>query len=126
MPDFDAPAPYQAVCWLLKPEELEPNQKEYVREMQGLSPDIRSGLKLVKEFQPLLVGKQAGKFDQWRLSLEQSGLKELQSFSTGLMKDEEAVRAAMTCDGSNVQVEGNVNRHKMIKRMMFGRAGLPC
>jgi hypothetical protein len=56
---FDASAPRQAAWWLLKPEELEPNQKEYVRELQGLSPDIRSGLKLVKEFRSLLVGKQA-------------------------------------------------------------------
>jgi len=39
------------------------------------------------------------------------------------MKDEEAVRAAMTYGWSNGQVEGNVNRLKMIKRMMFGRAG---
>jgi transposase len=60
---------------------------------------------------------------RWRLCVEQSGLKELQSFSTGLMKDESAVRAAMTYDWSNGQVEGNVNRLKMIKRMMFGRAG---
>jgi hypothetical protein len=37
LPDFDAPAPRQAVWWLLKPGELEPNQKEYVREAQRLS-----------------------------------------------------------------------------------------
>ena len=109
--------------WLLKPEGLEPNQKEYVSELQRLSPEISSGLKLVKEFQSLLVGKQADRFDQWRLPTEQSGLKELQSFSAGLMKDEAAVRAAMTYDWSNGQVEGSVNRLKMIKRMMFGRAG---
>ena len=121
--DFDAPAPRQAVWWLLKPKELESDQKEYVRELQRLSPEISSGLKLVKEFQSLLVGKQADRFDQWRLCVKQSGLKELQSFSTGLMKDESAVRAAMTYDWSNGQVEGNVNRLKMIKRMMFGRAG---
>jgi transposase len=77
----------------------------------------------VKEFQSLLVGKQADRFDQWRISVEQSGLKELQSFSTGLMKDESAVRAAMIYDWSTGQVEGNMNRLKMIKRMMFGRAG---
>jgi transposase len=123
LPDFDAPAPRQAVWWLLKPEELEPNQKEYVSELQRLSPEISSGLKLVKEFQSLLVGKQADRFDQWRLSTEQSGLKELQSFSVGLMKDEAAVRAAMIYEWSSGQVEGNVNRLKMIKRMMFGRAG---
>ena len=123
LPDFDTPAPRQAVWWLLKPEELEPDQKEYARELQRLCPEISSGLKLVKEFQALLVGKQADRFDQWRLCVEQSGLKELQGFSTGLMKDEAAVRAAMTYDWSNGQVEGNVNRLKMIKRMMFGRAG---
>jgi transposase len=121
--DFDAPAPRQAVWWLLKSEELEPNQKEYVRELQRLSPEIGAGLKLVKEFQSLLVGKQADRFDKWRLCVEQSGLREMQSFSTGLMKDEAAVRAAMTYDWSSGQVEGNVNRLKMIKRMMFGRAG---
>jgi hypothetical protein len=61
-----------------------------------LSPEITSGLKLVKEFQSLLVGKQESQFDQWRLAVEKSGLKELQSFSSGLMKDEAAVRSAMT------------------------------
>jgi transposase len=122
LPDFDPPAPRQAVWWMMKPEELEPDQKEYVGELQSLSPEISSGLKLVKEFQALLASKQAHKFDDWRLSVEKSGLKELQSFSKGLMKDEAAVRAAMTYDWSNGQVEGSVNRLKMIKRMMFGRA----
>jgi transposase len=122
LPDFDPPAPRQAVWWMMKPEELEPDQKEYVGELQSLSPEISSGLKLVKEFQALLASKQANKFDDWRLSVEKSGLKELQSFSKDLMKDEAAVRAAMTYDWSNGQVEGSVNRLKMIKRMMFGRA----
>ena len=77
--------------WLLKPEELEPDQKAYVSELQRLSPEISSGLKLVTGFQSLLVGKQVDRFDQLRLCFERSGLKELQSFSTGLMKDEAAV-----------------------------------
>jgi transposase len=108
---------------MIKPEELEPNQKEYIRELQILSPEIASGLKLVKEFQALLAGKQENKFDQWRLEVEKSELKELRSFSVGLMKDEAAVRAAMIYEWSSGQVEGNVNRLKMIKRMMYGRAG---
>jgi transposase len=97
--------------------------KVFCLHQKRLRTEISSGLKLVKEFQSLLVSKQADRFDQWRLSVEQSGLKELQSFSTGLMKDESAVRAAMTYDWSNGQVEGSVNRLEMIKRMMFGRAG---
>ena len=123
LPDFNTPAPRQAVWWMMKPEELESKQQEYIRELQILSPEITSGLKLVKEFQSLLVGKQESQFDQWRLAVEKSGLKELQSFSSGLMKDEAAVRSAMTQDWSNGKVEGSVNRLKMIKRQMYGRAG---
>jgi transposase len=121
LPDFDAPAPRQAVWWMIKPEELESDQKEYIHELQRMSPEISFGLQLVKDFQSLLAGKQADKFDDWRLSVEKSGLRELQSFSNGLMKDEAAVRAAMTYDWNNGQVEGSVNRLKMIKRQMVRR-----
>jgi transposase len=123
LPDFSPPAPRQAVWWLMKTKELGPEQQEYVRELLAHSPTLKAGLELVKDFQELLAGKKAREFDQWREAVKQSGLKELQSFSDGLLKDEAAVRAAMTYDWSNGQVEGNVNRLKMIKREMFGRAG---
>src|SRR5215475_7452564 len=42
--------------------------------LQRLSPEISSGLKLVKEVQSTIVSKQAGRFDQWRLCVEWSGL----------------------------------------------------
>ncbi len=37
-------------------------------------------------------------------------------------KDEAAVRAALSLSWSNGQVEGQVNRLKLIKRQMYGRA----
>jgi transposase len=49
--------------------------------------------------------------------------KELRSFAEGLRKDEKAVRAALELEWSNGQLEGQVNRLKMIKRQMYGRAG---
>lgn len=123
LPDFSPPAPRQAVWWLMKAKELEPQQQEYVSELLAHSPAINAGLKLVKDFQALLGGKKEQEFDHWREAVKQSELKELQSFSDGLLKDEAAVRAAMTYEWSNGQVEGSVNRLKMIKREMFGRAG---
>jgi transposase len=51
-----------------------------------------------------------------------TAVKELQSFAEGLKKDEPAVRAALQTEWSNGQVEGQVNRLKLIKRQMFGRA----
>nr|MBA2734414.1 transposase [Acidobacteriota bacterium] len=40
----------------------------------------------------------------------------------GLLADEAAVRNALSSVWSNGQVEGQVNRLKMIKRQMYGRA----
>ena len=48
---------------------------------------------------------------------------ELASFADGLKQDYKAVRAAFELDWSNGQVEGQVNRLKLIKRQMYGRAG---
>jgi len=39
-----------------------------------------------------------------------------------LGKDDRAIRGAITTDWSNGQTEGQVNRLKLIKRQMYGRA----
>ena len=46
----------------------------------------------------------------------------LASFARGIVNDEAAVRAAITEPWSNGQTEGQVNRLKVIKRQMYGRA----
>jgi DNA-binding NtrC family response regulator len=46
----------------------------------------------------------------------------LASFAAGIAKSKTAVRAAITQPWSNGQTEGQVNRLKMVKRQMFGRA----
>ena len=54
--------------------------------------------------------------------LEATAAAELGGFVTGLRQDEAAVRAAIAEPWSNGQVEGQVNRLKLIKRSMYGRA----
>ena len=44
-------------------------------------------------------------------------------FAYGLQKDISAVAAAVDMSWSTGQVEGQINRLKMIKRQMYGRAG---
>jgi transposase len=55
-----------------------------------------------------------------------SGLREVQRFARGLERDKEEVLAGLTLVYSNSLVEGKVNKLKLIKRMMFGRAEFPC
>ncbi|WP_370518079.1 hypothetical protein [Micromonospora sp. MP36] len=47
----------------------------------------------------------------------------LHSFVAGLQRDLDAVTAGLTLPWNSGPVEGHVNRIKMIKRQMYGRAG---
>jgi transposase len=56
-------------------------------------------------------------------SAKWSDLRMVCRFAYGLQKDISAVAAAVDTPWSTGQVEGQINRLKMIKRQMFGRAG---
>ena len=53
---------------------------------------------------------------------ERGSVPELRSFAGGLRKDWDAVKAGLTMSWSSGAVEGAVNRIKMLKRQMYGRA----
>ncbi len=63
--------------------------------------------------------------EDWKKQVEASGIPEIHRFSKGLERDKEAVLAGLTLEHSNGQVEGQVNKLKLIKRMGYGRAGFP-
>ena len=63
-----------------------------------------------------------GKFDNWLVEAEESGIKEFKVFAQSLRGDYKAVRAGIELEISNGQTEGQVNRLKWLKRAMFGRA----
>ena len=53
---------------------------------------------------------------------EQSQIKAITGFATRLRDDLDAVKNGVTLSWSNGQVEGQINRLKMLKRQMYGRA----
>lgn len=55
-------------------------------------------------------------------TVEADDLPHLHRFVRGLRADYDAVRNGLTLPHSSGAVEGNVNRIKMIKRQMYGRA----
>ncbi|MBN2296606.1 MAG: transposase [Pirellulales bacterium] len=50
------------------------------------------------------------------------GTGELNRFAKGISDEFSAIQAALSLPWSNGQVEGQVNRLKLIKRQMYGRA----
>lgn len=61
-------------------------------------------------------------FRAWLLQASRSTAPEVRGFARGLHRDRLAVEAAFVYAWNNGQVEGHVNRLKMLKRQMFGRA----
>lgn len=62
--------------------------------------------------------------DDWLATSTASQFSDLREFALGLRRDLDAVRNALIYPWSNGQVEGQLNRLKLIKRQMYGRARL--
>jgi transposase len=70
---------------------------------------------MINERQPEL-------FAGWIEKMLASPVALLVNFAKGLQHDFQAVHAAMTYPWSNGQTDGQVNRLKLLKRQMYGRA----
>ena len=85
-------------------------------EITALYDLARSYTQMVREQRPKDL-------DGWLAACTQSGIGTLVSFAKGLRQDYAAVRAALEEPWSSGQAEGQINRLKMLKRQMYGRAG---
>jgi transposase len=113
------------VSWLLLLDEddLEPQEQQFREWLQERCPELRGAAKLARAFRALVRDHQESGWDAWlSQACGPNSVKELRGFAEGLRQDEAAVRAALRLEWSNGQVEGQVNRLKLIKRQMFGRA----
>lgn len=58
----------------------------------------------------------------WFKEVQKSKVPELISFAKGLQRDEAVVRAGLSLKWNQGPVEGAINKLKLIKRSMYGRA----
>jgi transposase len=84
----------------------------------GVSALVEARL-LIERFHKMIRKKVNANLDTWMADAVSSLLA---SFASGIAKDEAAVHAANTPPWSNGQTEGQVNRLKMVKRQVYGRA----
>ena len=75
-----------------------------------------------KAFQRIVCQREAGELDVWLETAAESGVAQLKTFAEGLRRDYTEVKAALELPWSNGQTEGQVNKLKLIKRQMYGRA----
>ncbi len=116
-----------AAVWLFmrRPNHLDEMQREDLAAFRLAHASLNATYQLVQDFLQMMRGRQGERLDGWLTQVQESGLPELQSFAQGVEQDKAAVQAGLTLAISNGQVEGQVTKIKLIKRMMYGRAKFP-
>lgn len=117
------PLPGSLRWWFhLSPERLSAKQQAQLTLLCERNVELATAYQLAQEFSRLLRGLKEEELSGWLKKVYESGIAELVSFAKGLERDEAAVRAGLSLPWSQGPVEGAVNRLKLIKRSMYGRA----
>ena len=113
--------------WLFarNPDDLDEKEQETVRAICRASEVAGTTYQLVQEFRDMLHHRKGKQLDAWLAKVTASQIGALQSFVLGVERDKAAVLAGLTFRQNNGLVEGKINKLKLIKRMMFGRAAFP-
>ena len=121
-----APAPPKVrdlTSWLLRhPDRLDADQQLRLKEVRARCPDLDAAAGHVAAFAKILCGLHGDRLDEWVAKVEADQLPDLHSFTAGLTRDHDAVVNGLSLPYSSGAVEGAVNRIKMLKRQMYGRA----
>ncbi|MHC5763335.1 ISL3 family transposase [Nostoc sp.] len=107
---------------LRRPELIQPNEREIIAQLQTAHSDLKSAIELAQQFASVVRQRLSEQFDAWLNKAKNSSVSLLRSFAVSLESDYDAVKAGVTMSVSNGPVEGHINRLKMLKRQMYGRA----
>ena len=109
---------------LRRPETRAPEEEQQLAHLAAQQPELAEAVTLARDFADLVRSRQPDRLDGWLARATSSTVSALQRFAQGLHDDYAAVKAGVTVPWSNGPVEGHINRLKMLKRHMFGRAHL--
>jgi len=128
-----APAPGPAVPetrqitrWLLtRPDRLREEEQEQPGQITERCPHIQALSGHVSSFAEMMTGRTGSQdLESWLTVIEaDDGQPDLRSLAAGIRNDQQAVTNGPSLPYSSGKVEGTINKIKMIKRQMYGRAG---
>lgn len=115
------------VCLLRYILTINPKKKRdetiscYIEKIKEKYPVVEVTERMFSEFHAVIMGKNADALSGY---LEKYGNTKIAGLCNGIKKDIIPVRNAISMEESSGFVEGNNNKFKLIKRILFGRAGL--
>ena len=117
--------PRRATWLVLRHEEKRTEaETQQLAQLGTQQAEVGEGIDLAQDFATLVRQRQPERLDPWLQRATTSSVDAVRRFAIGLYEDYEAVKAGVTLPWSSGPVEGHINRLKMLKRQMFGRARL--
>jgi transposase len=113
-----------AYSLLRRPAQRTETEQTQLLQLQQADPLLATLATHTEAFAQMVRERAAERLESWFESVLASPWRTLKRFAQGLRQDDAAVRAAMTSPYSNGPTEGHVNRLKLLKRQMYGRAKL--
>ncbi len=112
-------------CWLVRrrPETQDEHDAAPIAQLKAPPPEGAAAIVFAQDFAQLVRERRADQLDSWLARAADSPFGPVQRFATGL-RDDDAVTAGLTLRWSNGPVEAPINRLKMGRRQLFGRASL--
>src|SRR5262245_2889955 len=97
---------------------------QQLAQLTAQAPELAEAVALAQDFASLVRQRQPTQLEPWLRRAATSTLPPFRRVAKGLRADDAAVKAAVTLPWSQGPTEGHINRLKMLKRQMFGRAKL--
>jgi transposase len=126
-----AESPYQPLTprratWLVlrHEEQRTAGETQQLAQLRAQHAAVDEAMTLAQGFATLVRQRQPTQLDPWLKRATTSMSEALRRFAKGLYEDYDAVKPGITLPWSTGPVEGHINRLKMLKRQMFGRARL--
>ena len=110
--------------WLLsRPGNLSDGDQARLATVRVGCPHLDALARHIRDFAEMMTRRQGLlALEDWLTRVEADDQPELHSLAAGIRRDQEAVTAGLALPYHSGAMEGNVNKIKMIKRQMYGRA----
>jgi transposase len=110
--------------WILThPDHLDDQEAIRLKGVLSRCPELEATARHVAAFAEMLTELGGEHLNEWIAAVQTDDLPHLKPFTAGIDADHAAVLNGLTLPHSSGAVEGHVNRIKMLKRQMYGRAG---
>ena len=112
--------------WLVlgRREKQDQEARQQIRRLRAADAALEEAIELAERLAHLVRERLGTHLDEWLACAEASSLVAFRRFAKSLRGDYAAVKAGLTLPWSSGPVEGHVNRLKLLKRQMYGRAKL--